>query len=145
MNGSFDTSIGLAELQIILFPVSVFHGPAGALKRDLALFIFLEPDIASGAHAAGNINEEGIHQIFKLLLYVFFIEIAPQCTDAAVYIVSGSPGRNNASLQINSYHSADGQPVTIMDVRHGQRRFYDAGEAGAVSHLLRRVILGNIF
>ena len=64
--------------------------------------------------------------------------------DPTIYVIPDAAGRDHPARQPGGHHTADGEAVALMDVRHRQRLADDAGQGRRVDQLFERSVLQRL-
>ena len=88
-----------------------------------------------GAHSGGNIPEELSQQVPDAVLDVLPPKAGAQESHTAVNVVSHSAGGDNTVIGIHGGHTADGEAVPPVDIRHGQGILHDPRQMSHIPHL----------
>jgi len=119
------------------------HRPAGPFLEHFFLILAGQADIAGGPHTRGNAPVQGGGEILDAVPDVVERQLGRHQAAAAVDVVAHAAGRNDARLQIESRHAADGKSVSPVNIRHGEREIDDAGQMGNVGHLPGAFVFGQ--
>ena len=140
--GAGERPARLGVFQVGGLAVAVVHRPAAPFTRtSLQLSPRQLVDGARRPHSRGDVTKEPVHNGSDAALDVFPGEVRGHEADPAVDVIAHSSRGYHAVLHGESRHSADGEAVAEMDVRHGQRIAQDARQAGHVADLLQALVL----
>ena len=126
--------------QVLLPPVALLHSPGDALGHDLVELVVAKAQLALGAQARGDVDEHAVHEGPDLIDDVRSVQIGAQQTDAAIDVVTHPAGRHDPVGLPRGGHAAYREPVTEVDIWHGQGVSHDARERGHVRHLVKDVV-----
>ena len=98
------------------------------------------------AHAGRNAAEKRFHKLPDAGHHVGGMKIGPQKTHAAIDVVAHAAGRNHAAFfRIGGRNAADAKTVAPVDIGHGQTGHLDARQKRHVGHLLRGLVVADLF
>src|SRR5207248_9860504 len=108
-------------------------------------FLPVELVASRAAHPAGHVAEQLLDQRADVRLDLAVEQIRSDKSNAAIYIITYSAGRNYAALGgVGGGDAADAEAVAPVDVRHRQAGVLDARQEGDVGHLLRRLVEADL-
>ena len=89
--------------------------------------------------------EQRIDDLRHLRPDLFPAEVCRHEAAAAVDVVTNTPRRDDAAVDIKSGHPADRKTVTPVHIGHGKRVRHDPRQLGHVGHLFRAFVLTHHF
>ncbi len=126
----------LGAFQVLLPPVTVPHAPPGAFLHhptELAPGDLEEP---GAAHPGRDPLVEPVDQLLEMRFDFGVGEVGGDQAHAAVDVETDSPRRDDPFLGVHRRHSADGEAVAEMAVRHAEGIAGDPREGGHVGDLV---------
>ena len=126
----------LGVLQVIVRAVSLPHRPPRPLPQHPLLFGPPEAELARGPHAGGHVAEEHGQQLLQAGPHLRGLQPRDQQPAPAVDVVAHPSGGDHTLGHVEGGHPPDGEPITPVNVRHGQRVSQDARQVGHVRTLL---------
>jgi hypothetical protein len=140
-----ERSAGFSKFRVTYIAVAVLHHPPGALSQNVVQFasVYLNPTF--GAGTAGHITENLIDQPVQPRAHVGFAQIGPHQPHATIDIKAYAARRHQAVVYIHRGHSADREPVALVNIGHRQTRPHDTWQGGDIHRLNQRLIFSNLF
>src|SRR5262249_42936394 len=94
--------------------------------------------------AARNIAKHLVHHLANSRTHFVFLKRRAHQPNAAIDVETDTAGRNYALLPVRCGHSANREPVALVDVRHRQTGADDAWEHRHVHRLAQRLVLADL-
>ena len=139
--GAVDGAPGLDVGQVPGLAKAFFHRPAGPVLEHLLKGRAGELKILPpGTHPRGDVGEQGVHQGFHPGRHLLPAQPRAEQAHPAVDVVAHAAGGDDALVQVEGRHAADGEAVAPVDVGHGQGGAHDPRQGGDVGHLLEALV-----
>ncbi len=139
------TAFFLRALQVGGASKPALDGPPSAFFHDLIQFAGSKLHRAALADTAGAVGVQHRCQIIQVRPDGFNVNLAGQQTDPAVDVVAHAARRYHSVRQGRGHHAADGKPVALVHVRHGQDLVDNARQRGGVDQLFQAAVAEDVF
>ncbi len=137
-------AVGFKTCQIFGLSVSEADHGRRALGKNAGKFAFAEAYAVPVTDTGRNRTVERIGKCLNPATDIFMRNAAPEQPDTAVDVVAYPAGRNHPLFGIEGGHSANGKPVPLVNVRHGERVALNSGKHRHMNQLLKRTVRKNL-
>jgi hypothetical protein len=131
--------LGVREIALGTDPALAHEHPR-ALGEQAVEIGSREVEIAAPAGSGWNRTGDLVDERLEAVAEVVRVVRQSEEPHAAVDVVADAAGRDGAVGELHRGDTTHGEPVPLMDVRHGERCAHDPGERGYVLKLLQRPI-----
>lgn len=121
------------------------HHPGCALLQDQIQILVRDAHVSAASRAGRHVTKELVDKVTDLRGHVLDHECAGKQPDAAIDVEAHAAWRHHSALfGQRCRYSADGKPVALMDIRHGEGTADNAGQHGNVRRLLQTLIAQHV-
>jgi hypothetical protein len=143
--GSRQAAALLRALEVLWVGKAAPERPAGTVFQHVVQFARRQLDLSAPAHAAGAVGVKGGGQLVQVGLDSLQRQAAGEQPHPAVDVVADPAGGDDPVGQRRGDDPADGKPIALMDVGHGQRVAGDSRQACGVHQLLDAAVARQTF